>query len=217
MGARFEYRVSIRMPSRQNKVRPSVTGYCSFGQVFSQRVPPSGVKQENPSSFASALSMSRAGPRFIFEIFVVSPVVSAPGLAQMQVSDPSDPTPDGPNAASLSGVSPSSARTDSERIARQSVGSAMVFVVAVGLGDGLALASGDEVSDADADAGGLLVEPAPSPDTGPHAVRAATSTSRAATVTGRAFMTTPYSGAHSVGERIAGRHPTVCRRDILSR
>ena len=35
--------VSIRMSSRQNSVRPSVTGYCSFCHVFSQRVPPSGV------------------------------------------------------------------------------------------------------------------------------------------------------------------------------
>lgn len=42
-GARFENVVSMRMPSRQKSVRPSVTGYVSFSHVFSQRVPPSGV------------------------------------------------------------------------------------------------------------------------------------------------------------------------------
>ena len=35
--------VSIRMSSRQNSVRPSVTGSGSLNHVFSQRVPPSGV------------------------------------------------------------------------------------------------------------------------------------------------------------------------------
>lgn len=99
-------------------------GYCALGQVFSQRVPPSGVKQEKPSSFARAFNMSSAGPRFIREIVVVRPIVSAPGSAQMHVRVPSEPTPEGPKAASLSGVSPSSARTASDRIARQSVGSA---------------------------------------------------------------------------------------------
>ena len=63
-------------------VRPSVTGYCVFFHVFSQRVPPSGVKQVNPWPSARLLSRSRASPRDIRWIFVVSRVVSARGSAR---------------------------------------------------------------------------------------------------------------------------------------
>jgi hypothetical protein len=161
--------------------------------------------------------MSRAGPRFIFEMVVMSLVVSAPGCPQMQVSVPFEPTPEGPKAASLSGVSPSSASTGSDRIARQSVGSAMAFVVAVGLGlgAGLPLASGDGVSEEDSDAEGPLLVPPPSPDTGPHAVNAAASARIPAAVTSRAFMATPYCAPCIERERIAERDRR-CARAILS-
>lgn len=174
--------------SRQNSVRPSVTGYCSFGQVFSQRVPPSGVKQEKPSSSASALSLSSAGPRFIREIVVVSRVVSARGSAQLQVRAPSAPTPEGPKAASLRGMSPSSASTASDKIARQSVGRATGAVVGVGVGDGVLVSSLPAVWPSV----GLGEVSPPSPACGVHAVRPTRRRKAAAAPASRGFISTPY-------------------------
>jgi hypothetical protein len=138
LGARFEYVVSMSTSSRQNRVRPSVTGYVPFGQVFSQRVPSSGVKHVKPSSSASAFSMSSAGPRFIPEISVVSAVVSVRTSRHTHRSDPSSWTPDGPAAGSLRGMSASSSSTASERISRQSSGIGTGVDVGVGVGVGVA-------------------------------------------------------------------------------
>lgn len=120
----------------------------------------------------------------------------------MQVRDPSVPTPEGPKAASFTGTPSSSASTDSDRIARQSVGRAIDFVVGVGLGPGVPVASGAEGSDAAEE--GVSLEP-PASDIGPHAVNTAVRASRAAAGTSRAFMRTRYCGCGTQGERIAVR------------
>jgi hypothetical protein len=128
------------------------------------------------------------------EIVVTRLVVSAAGSAQMQVSVPSSPTPDGPNAASLRGTPSSWARTSADRIARQSVGRATDFAVLVGDGD----ADGDGAPDVlgDEDADGVPPPPEPVSDpTGLHPVRTASRTIAAAAVVVRAFMATPYSPA----------------------